>query len=240
MRAHSSPQVVRNPGNGELVVGQTEVYQDFGIGLSISADDGRSWFDGGDPMMEPFTWVSDYAINGPYFTMAFEKDAGLYVAFTATDPRFADRNRSERPRSVFLAHSTDGGRSFTTSFVYQVPEGDPAVVNNRRAMVAIDPDDASDVYVSWMQSTTGQKAKSLLAASSDGGRRFGEPSTSRSPWRWGDTSRARRWDRTAWCTPSSPEPASPLKGLPGHPSRRIPSVLSSTAARPTRGRPGLP
>ncbi|MDP9420376.1 MAG: glycoside hydrolase [Actinomycetota bacterium] len=175
VRAHSSPQIVRNPDNGELVVGETEVYHDFGINVRISADDGRSWFRGGDPMTEPFTWTSDYAINGPYFTMAVDDEAGLYMAFTATDPRFADLNRAERPRSVFLARSTDGGRSFTTSFVYRVPEGDPTVVNNRRAMVAIDPNDASKVYVTWMQSTSAQKAKSLVAASADGGRTFGEP-----------------------------------------------------------------
>ncbi len=153
VRAHSSPQIVRNRDNGELVIGETEVYHDFGINVRLSVDDGRSWFRGGDPMMEPFTWASDYAINGPYFTMAFDREDRLYMAFTATDPRFASLNRSERPRSVFLAQSTDGGRSFTTSFVYRVPEGDPKVVNNRRAMVAIDPNDVSNVYVTWMQST---------------------------------------------------------------------------------------
>lgn len=102
--------------------------------------------------------------------MAFDREDRLYMAFTATDPRFASLNRSERPRSVFLARSTDGGRSFTTSFVYRVPEGDPKVVNNRRAMVAIDPNDVANVYVTWMQSTSAEKAKSLIAASSDGGK----------------------------------------------------------------------
>lgn len=56
VRAHSSPQIVRNRDNGELVIGETEVYHDFGINVRLSVDDGRSWFRGGDPMMEPFTW----------------------------------------------------------------------------------------------------------------------------------------------------------------------------------------
>ena len=174
-RAHSSPQIARNPKNRELVIVETDVYGGFGINVHLSTNEGRSWFRGGDPMLKPHVWNSDLAINGPYFTMAFDKDGVLYLTFSATDPKFSDRNRSERPRPVFLARSRDGGRSFTTSFVYRVAEENPKVLNNRRAMLALDPNDSSNMYVTWIQTLTGEKSRSMIAASSDGGRSFREP-----------------------------------------------------------------
>lgn len=177
VRAHSSPQIARNPQNGDLVVAETDVFgnPDFGVKVHVSSDEGRSWAGGGDPMMKPLTWNSDLAINGPYLTMAFDKDAVLYLAHSATDPKYGDLPRSERPRSLVLARSTDSGRSFTHSFVYEPKEGNAETLNNRRPMVAIDPDDPSNVYVTWLQSSSGEKSKSMIAASTDGGRTFAEP-----------------------------------------------------------------
>jgi len=177
VRAHSSPQIARNPENGDLVIAETDVFgnPDFGVKVHVSSDEGRSWMPGGDPMMKPFTWNSDLAINGPYVTMAFDADGVLYVALSATDPKYGNLNRLERPRPIFLARSTDSGRSFTTSFVYQPQEGNAKTVNNRRPMVALDPENSSNVYVSWLQTSTGEKSRSMIAASSDGGRTFGAP-----------------------------------------------------------------
>ncbi|MGH9280353.1 MAG: hypothetical protein ACRD12_19915 [Acidimicrobiales bacterium] len=73
VRGHSSPVIGRNPETGELVVVETDVYAGFGINVHISQNGGRSWLEGGDPMSRPFTWNSDYAINGPYFTVAFDE-----------------------------------------------------------------------------------------------------------------------------------------------------------------------
>jgi hypothetical protein len=177
VRAHSSPQIARNPENGELVIAETDVFgnPDFGVKIHISADEGRTWAPGGDPMMKPFTWNSDLAINGPYFTMVFDGDAVLYAALSATDPRYGNLSRNDRPRPIVLARSTDGGRSFTHSFVYQPTEGNARTVNNRRPMVAVDPEDSSNVYVGWLQTSSGEKSRSMLAASTDGGRTFGAP-----------------------------------------------------------------
>lgn len=174
-RAHSSPQLARNPKTGELVIAETDVYGSFGINVHVSADDGRSWARAGDPMMKPFTWNSDYAINGPYFTMAFDPNGTLFMSFTATDPKYADRNRAERPRSVFLARSDDGGQTFSTSMAYRSEEENAKTLNNRRAMVALDPGSSSKLSVNWMQSSSGEKARSLIAYSSDGGRNFSRP-----------------------------------------------------------------
>lgn len=174
-RAHSSPQIARNPKTGELVTIETDVYGGFGVNVHISRDDGRSWARGGDPMMKPFTWNSDLAINGPYFGLTFDTMGTLFLTFSATDPRFADRNRSDRPRPVFLARSTDSGRIFTTTVVYQPQEANPKTLNNRRAMLALDPKDSSKIYVSWLQTLMGEKSRAMIAASADGGKTFKPP-----------------------------------------------------------------
>lgn len=170
VRAHSSPQMVVNPTNGELVLVETDVFNDFGVDVHISTTDGRTWFDGGEPMMEPYTWNSDYAINGPYFTMAVDDAGELFLAFTATDPSFADRNRADRPRHVFLARSGDGGRTWSTDFVYEADLADEDTVLNRRPVIAVDPADSDNIYVGWQQGNGG-----LVTSSSDGGATWTEP-----------------------------------------------------------------
>jgi hypothetical protein len=54
-RAHSTPQIARNPVTGELVIGSAEVRTKKTCDIHISADDGRSWFEGGSPMTRPYT-----------------------------------------------------------------------------------------------------------------------------------------------------------------------------------------
>jgi DMSO/TMAO reductase YedYZ molybdopterin-dependent catalytic subunit len=41
-RAHSSPQIARNPTNGELAIVETEVRSDRSCRIHISADNGQS------------------------------------------------------------------------------------------------------------------------------------------------------------------------------------------------------
>ena len=172
-RAHSSPQIARNPETGELVIVETDVYGGFGVNVHVSGDGGRTWSPGGDPMMKPYTWNSDYAINGPYVTAAFDKNAVLYLAFTAADPAKGALNRAERPRPLFVARSEDSGRSFATSMAYKVDEANPKTINNRRGRIVLDPSNPSNVYVAWIQSSTGEKSRSMTATSTDGGRTFG-------------------------------------------------------------------
>ena len=172
VRGHSSPTIAMNPKNGDLVIVETDVYAGFGINVHRSDNGGRTWARGGDPMQKPYTWNSDYAINGPYFTSVFDNDGVLYVAFTAANPADSQINRADRPRPVFLAKSADGGRTFTTSTVYQAETTNPRGINNRRAMVTVDPKNPANVYVAWIQNSPGEKSRGLIAGSADGGRTF--------------------------------------------------------------------
>lgn len=177
VRAHSSPQIARNPINGQLVVVESDVRGSRACTIHISTDDGRSWFAGGDPMVKPFTDCGFYAEYGAYATMAFAKNGDLYVAFVASE--FLNRERNATPRHVFLARSSDGGRSFATTKVFDAPDGNIDRGLNKGPMIAVDPTHPERVYVGWRQgvfaSNATEKLKANVAPSADGGRTFGAP-----------------------------------------------------------------
>ncbi len=179
-RAYASPQIARNPRTGELVVAATEFRYKKTCNVFISADDGRSWFEGGSPALEPYTDCGDDPISAANLTVQFDRDGVLHLAHTAHDPRVNDgRPRNERPLHVLLARSSDSGRSFQTTMVYEAPPGaTPADgrLTNRRPFLAVDPSEPSRVYVAWMQAgATGQPERAMFASSTDGGRSFGQP-----------------------------------------------------------------
>jgi hypothetical protein len=177
LRSHSSPQIAVNPKTGELVTVESDVRGSRACSVHLSTDGGRSWFAGGDPMVKPFDDCGFYAEYGPLVTEAFGKDGTLYVAFVASD--FLNRVRNDTPRHVFLARSSDSGRTFTTTRVYEAPDGKPDLGLNKGPMLAIDPTNPQLVYVGWRQGINAadakEKLKSNVAASSDGGRTFGPP-----------------------------------------------------------------
>ena len=184
-RAHSAPQIARNPRNGELVIVEADPRGDETCAVHISTDDGRSWFRGGDPMRKPFTDCTFHAEYGPYAAMAFAEDGTLFVAFVADDPKVPQGSEDAAaeggpyaPRSLFLARSSDGGRSFTTATVFRAPSDDVDRGLNKGPTLAVQPNDPSRVYVGWRQgsfSSEQEKLKSVVAASSDGGKTFRAP-----------------------------------------------------------------
>lgn len=101
VRAHSSPQIARNPTNGELVLVESDVRGARSCAVHISTDEGRTWSPGGDPMLKPFTDCGFYGEYGPYATLTFAKNGDLYIAFVASE--FLGRARNDTPRHVFLA-----------------------------------------------------------------------------------------------------------------------------------------
>ena len=217
VRAHSSPQLARNPDNGELVIVESNPRgssQQRSCDVHLSTDGGQHWFRGGALMQEPFTDCSLHSDYGPLATLAFAGDGTLYVAFVANDPSFAGAAFSSQssggemvqarqlatnpfddmvaahpprrvPRNVFLARSSDGGRSFDTSPVFigaeepaQAPAKLPPEGENKGPMLAVDPDDPSQVHVGWRQgdlTDNSRKLRTVIATSTDGGRSFGEP-----------------------------------------------------------------
>jgi hypothetical protein len=177
LRSHSSPQIAVNPKTGELVAVESDVRGNRACTVHISTDRGRSWFVGGDPMTKPFNDCGFYAEYGPLAHMAFANDGTLYMTFVASD--FLNRVRNSTPRHVFLARSSDSGRTFTTTRVFDSPDGNQDRGLNNGALVAVDPTNPQRVYVGWRQGVFAadakEKLKSVVAASSDGGRTFGGP-----------------------------------------------------------------
>jgi len=177
LRSHSSPQIAVNPKTGDLVTVESDVRGNRACAVHLSTDGGRSWFAGGDPMVKPFNDCGFYAEYGPLATEAFAPDGTLYVAFVASD--FLNRVRNDTPRHVFLARSTDSGRTFTTTRVYEAPDGNPDKGLNKGPMLAIDPTNPQRIYVGWRQGVNAadakEKLKSNVAASADGGKTFGPP-----------------------------------------------------------------
>ncbi len=185
VRAHSVPQMARNPKTGELVIGEVDVRGDRRCRVHISADAGRSWFVGGDPMTAPFTDCSIGAEWGTYLNLFFDDDGTLYVPFAANDPKLFERSaaaggdrRQMVPRHIFLARSTDSGRTFTNTTAYMAPAGDPARGYAYAVMGAIDPSAPQRVYITWAQGeflSLTNKTHAVVAASEDGGRTFAAP-----------------------------------------------------------------
>ncbi len=180
VRAHTSPQIARSPRTGELVIVEGDLRGTRACNVFVSTNDGRSWSPGGEPLRAPFTDCAFKADWGPYATMAFDRDGVLYMAIEASDPKVFVENRPDVPRHLFLARSTDSGRTFQTSTVYTAPAGNPDKGINKGATVAVDQKDPRNVYVGWRQGNFGaptvqEKLKTNVAASTDGGRTWGAP-----------------------------------------------------------------
>lgn len=124
IRAHSSPQLARNPENGDLVIVEADVRGTLACNVHLSINDGRSWFLGANPMPEAHPICAPGAEYGPYASIAFAPDGVLYLAFAAGAN--LERGRDNTPRHLYLARSTDSGRTFSsTIMVFEAPEGDP-------------------------------------------------------------------------------------------------------------------
>ncbi len=180
VRAHTSPQVARNPKTGELVVVEGDIRGSRQCTVHISADDGRSWFQGGDPLEPPFTDCSFHADWGPYATMAFDRNGVLNMAIEASDPAVFANTRNEAPRHLFLARSTDSGRTFTVTTVFKATDPNPNKAVNKGATIAVDPKNPKNIYIGWRQGTFGgpaatEKLKTMVASSTDGGTTWSAP-----------------------------------------------------------------
>ncbi|MDQ3895653.1 MAG: glycoside hydrolase [Actinomycetota bacterium] len=185
VRNYSSPLIARNPKNGQLAIASVDTRGTRECVVHLSSDDGRSWAPGGNLMTPPFTDCSIGAEWGSYFSVFYDHNGILYVPFAANDPALKTAPRpveteDERdfiPRHVFLARSTDGGKTFRTSMVYKTDEGRPEKYS-KGVVGAVDPLNPNYVYVGWRQgafSGTNQKLLNQVAVSRDGGKTFDPP-----------------------------------------------------------------
>ncbi|MGH9284172.1 MAG: sialidase family protein [Acidimicrobiales bacterium] len=230
VRVHMLPLLARNPTNGELVVAEADGRGSRECSVHISSDGGRSWAPGGGFMVKPFTDCSIGAEFGPAVMPLFDRNGVLYVAFSANDPaRLLDSNRpvstadvrEDIPRNAYLARSTDGGRSFTTVVVAEGKEGSTQTAYIDAPSGAVDPTDPRHVYVGFSigdWSNERDPIKTMVAASSDGGRTFAPAvevnggSGADYPWLTVDrrgTVHASYWSRGVGTTPADPTQARP-------------------------------
>ncbi|HET7718470.1 MAG TPA: sialidase family protein [Acidimicrobiales bacterium] len=187
VRAHITPVIARNPKTGELVVGEVDGRGTRECVVHLSADGGRSWSLGGGFMIKPFTDCSIGAEFGNHVVPFFDSEGTLNVAFSANDPaRLAASDRpvstadvrEDIPRNAYLARSTDGGRTFTTTLVAAGKEGSTQTAYIYAPSAAVDPVHPENIYVGWGQgdwSNEKDPIRTMVAASTDGGRTFGEP-----------------------------------------------------------------
>ena len=185
VRNYSSPLIARNPKNGQLAIASVDTRGTRECVVHLSSDEGRSWTPGGRLMTPPFTDCSIGAEWGSYFSVFYDRKGTLYVPFAANDPALktaprpveTEDERDYIPRHVFLARSTDGGKTFRTSMVYRTVEGKPD--NYSKGVVgAVDPKDPKYIYVGWRQgafSSEKQKLLNHVAVSRDGGKTFSPP-----------------------------------------------------------------
>lgn len=172
IRSNNSPTLVRNPRRGEnLVVANRIDTPEFGCALHVSFDGGARWSD----VALPSPAGEEPKCFGP--DAAFAADGTLYVSFVTLS------GRGNTPNAGWIVESSDGGRTFTT----------PRRTLGRLAFqvrLAVDPDDARRVYLTWLQGADlgflkfarpGNPIRS--AHSEDGGRTWSAPSRVSSPAR---------------------------------------------------------
>ena len=157
--------------NVEMLNGQCRFY--------LSRDHGYTWTEGTAPSLPPYTDCGPGSSQPLNFrtTMAQASDGTLLLAYAAHD------DSAGGSRSVLLARSHDKGSSWQ---VVAVDPGPPASQTghaevNFEPHVAVNPDNAKQVFVIWRRSYPTIKGVTLpatrpwMAESTDGGATFGSP-----------------------------------------------------------------
>jgi hypothetical protein len=149
--------------------------------FSVSLDGGASWRRENAPNLDPYT--RDCALGsaqpkGLRTDLKQAPDGTLYYAFQGHDPDAGGT------RSVLVARSSDGGRSWATVVVDPGPKAasrEEALLNFQ-AHVAVDPERPRLVYVMWRRAfpvvdpaVRPPPSRPYFAVSRDGGRTFGPP-----------------------------------------------------------------
>lgn len=180
VRSHEAPSIVVDRNRSSTLYASGVELRSGACQFWVSTDGAETWDPETVPSLEPFTRNCGFGSAQPHNVrthLAQGPDGTLYLAFQANSPQ------ANGTRSVLLASSGDGGRSWRTTLVYEGPTAsssvDPEI--NFQAHVAVDPERPQRVYVTWRRSYAaspepthvGRRTRSYLAVSDDGGRTFG-------------------------------------------------------------------
>jgi hypothetical protein len=78
-------------------------------------------------------------------------------------------DRTDNANAVAVSRSTDGGATWTTSFVIQTPAAQGTGIFNDKEWIGADPNNASVAYVTWTQ-FAGSSSPIMISKTTDGGR----------------------------------------------------------------------
>ncbi len=133
IRAHNSPTVVRSPLDPSQVAVTSRIDSpDFSCAVHRSGDGGRTW----SPVRVPIPRGQGPKCYAP--DAAFGADGTLHVSYVTLT------GRANRPEAVWVASSTDGGRSLSA----------PRRVSGPLAFqvrIAADPADPDRLHLTWLQ-----------------------------------------------------------------------------------------
>lgn len=179
-RTYGAPYLAVNPEDPNMVVAASPEMRSRVCRFLISRDAGRSW-KLMDALPNPPSYPFCFQTSGTTFQtpIAFGRDGRLYYAHNGYD--VSDGGMAQGNISVLLARSDDLGQTWQSATARNArgKEG-----NDRESLrpvtgIAVDTESASEdiVYVGYnyrTNSTPARVSQSAVAASTDGGRTFGE------------------------------------------------------------------
>ncbi|HET7036022.1 MAG TPA: sialidase family protein [Thermomicrobiaceae bacterium] len=180
--AQNETPIAVNPGNADNLVAGANDYRlyeasenryDGSGGFYRSTDGGKSWSTGFLPGLVR-------ANGGPYESAGDPAiAAGPSNTFWYANLVF---NRGDDASGVAASRSTDGGATWTTSFVLQTSAAEGATLFNDKEWIAADPANPDVAYATWTQfhsGPTGHTTSStiVLSATTDGGAHWSAPVT---------------------------------------------------------------
>lgn len=192
-RTYSSPFVLVHPDDPNIAVAAAVEMRSRICHLFRSADAGRNWtLMDALPSTEEFPFCFHTSGTGTQTPMAWGSDGTLYYGLTGWGAGEDVGTGSEHGGisgnlSVLLARSDNLGESYETVPVRDTRAFRGAEIENNRPVSAVAVDTTGDedvVYVGWRRNLPEvEDAPSVpqVAASTDGGRTFGEPVNPRGP-----------------------------------------------------------